>query len=198
MSSSEGWLAKGLGEALANTFMVGGAAAIVTVTASLFLVYGTRLSGRQGPQVLLPITTIGYAAPGAVLALGLLIPLAAFDNALADGILGITGWDPGLLLTGGVVALVYAYSVRFFAIGQGAGGRGRRACRAEPAHGGQDSRPVRRRHASQGLFAADPGIGGHGAPAGIRGFGEGTPGDAPASAVQFRHPCDAGARAGFA
>ncbi len=119
-SSSEGWLAPGLGAALANTFMVGGTAAVVTVTASLFLVYGTRLSGRQGPQMLLPITTIGYAAPGAVLALGLLIPLAAFDNALADGILGMTGWDPELLLTGGVVALVYAYSVRFFAIGQGA------------------------------------------------------------------------------
>ncbi|MXX90620.1 MAG: iron ABC transporter permease [Boseongicola sp. SB0665_bin_10] len=120
LSSSEGWLAPGLGAALANTFIVGGAAAVVTVTASLFLVYGTRLSGRQGPGMLLPITTIGYAAPGAVLALGLLIPLAAFDNALADGILGMTGWDPGLLLTGGVVALVYAYSVRFFAIGQGA------------------------------------------------------------------------------
>ena len=120
LSSPEEWLAPGLGAALASTFTVGGAAAVVTVAASLFLVYGTRLSGRQGPRMLLPVTMIGYAAPGAVLAMGLLIPLAAFDNALADGILRMTGRDPGLLLTGGVAALVYAYSVRFFAIGQGA------------------------------------------------------------------------------
>ncbi len=69
---------------------------------------------------MLPLTTIGYAAPGAVLALGLLIPLATFDNALADTILALTGSDPGLLITGGAAVLVYAYAVRFFAIAQGA------------------------------------------------------------------------------
>jgi iron(III) transport system permease protein len=114
------WFAPGLLEALANTLFVGGIAAVVTVIGATFMVYGVRLSGRTLPRLLLPLTTIGYAAPGAVLAVGLLIPLAAFDNALADALVSLTGWDPGLLLTGGSAVLIYAYSVRFFAIGQGA------------------------------------------------------------------------------
>ena len=114
------WFAPGLFEAFANTVLVGGIAAIVTVAGAIFMVYGVRLSGRALPRIVLPVTTIGYAAPGAVLAIGLLIPLAALDNAVADGILGLTGWDPGLILTGGTVVLIYAYAVRFFAIGQGA------------------------------------------------------------------------------
>ena len=120
LTRPERWLAPGLGEALSNTVLVGGAAALLTVGAALFLVYGVRLSGRSLPRLLLPVTTIGYAAPGAVLAVGLLIPLATFDNALADMVLAVTGYDPGLLLTGGAAVLVYAYAVRFFAIAQGA------------------------------------------------------------------------------
>ncbi len=114
------WFAPGLTEALTNTLMVGGIAAVVTVSAATFMVYGVRLSGRSLPRVLLPLTTIGYAAPGAVLAVGLLIPLATFDNVLADALLWLTNWDLGLLLTGGPAVLIYAYVVRFFAIGQGA------------------------------------------------------------------------------
>lgn len=112
--------AKGLVKALRNTLVVGGIAAGVTVTAGLFMVYGVRLSGRRLPQVLLPITTIGYAAPGAVLGVGILIPLAATDNAVADAIWSATGYDIGLVMTGSAFALVLAYSVRFFAIAQGA------------------------------------------------------------------------------
>ena len=116
----ERWLADGLTQAFANTVFVGVAAAILTVATAIFMVYGVRLSGRVLPRLLLPITTIGYAAPGAVLAIGLLIPLAAFDNKLADSVLAVTGWDPGLILTGGTTVLIIAYVVRFFAIGQGA------------------------------------------------------------------------------
>lgn len=114
------WSDPELWQAGVNTLTVGGLAALITVGAGIFLVYGVRLSGRRLPRLLLPVTTIGYAAPGAVLGVGILIPLAAVDNALADVVLGITGWDPGLLLTGSAFALVLAYSVRFFAIAQGA------------------------------------------------------------------------------
>lgn len=120
LTRPERWLAPGLGQALANTLFVGGAAALVTVIASLILVYGARLSRSELPKLLLPVTTIGYAAPGAVLAVGLLIPLAAFDNALADTVLAVTGSDPGLILTGGAAVIVYAYVVRFFGIAEGA------------------------------------------------------------------------------
>jgi len=113
------WVSPGLAQALANTLLVGGSAAALTVAAAVFLVYGVRLAGRTLPRLVLPITSLGYAAPGAVLAVGLLIPLAALDHRLADAILGLTGHDPGLLLTGTATAIVLAYVVRFFAIAQG-------------------------------------------------------------------------------
>ena len=116
----EAWLEPGLGQAALNTLLVGGVAAMVTVGAALFLVYGVRLAGRGLARIVLPVTTLGYAAPGAVLAVGILIPLAALDHRLADGVLAITGYDPGLMMTGTAAALVLAYAVRFFGIAQGA------------------------------------------------------------------------------
>jgi iron(III) transport system permease protein len=116
----ERWVSPGLSEAVISTVLVGGVAALVTVGAALFMTYGVRLSGRALPRQLLPLTMIGYAVPGAVLAVGLLIPLSTLDNSVADAILALTGYDPGLMLTGGILILIYAYAVRFFALGQGA------------------------------------------------------------------------------
>ena len=114
------WGSPDLGQALINTLVVGGSAAGLTVLAALFMVYGVRLGRSRLPRYFLPLTTIGYAAPGAVLAVGILIPLAALDHRLADLIQWLTGRDPGLILTGSAAAIVLAYSVRFFALAQGA------------------------------------------------------------------------------
>ncbi|MCC7321932.1 MAG: iron ABC transporter permease [Rubellimicrobium sp.] len=113
------WVAPGLLAALWHSLSVGAVASGVTVALGLFMVYGVRLSGRRLPVLLLPVTAIGYAAPGAVLGIGILIPLAAFDHRVADLILAVTGRDPGLILTGSAGALVIACVVRFFAIAQG-------------------------------------------------------------------------------
>ena len=114
------WLAPGLARAALNTLLVGGIAALLTVTAALFLVHGVRLAGRPVARLVLPLTALGYAAPGAVLAVGILIPLAALDHRMADAVLAVTGHDPGLLLTGTAAALVLAYAVRFFGVAQNA------------------------------------------------------------------------------
>ncbi len=114
------WGERALGAALGNTLMVCGAAAVVTVLAALFLVYGVRLTGRRLPRLILPFTTLGYAAPGAVLGIGVLIPMAALDHGLADLVQALTDVDIGLVLTGTGFAIIFAYSVRFFAIAQGA------------------------------------------------------------------------------
>lgn len=121
LSSPSVWAKAGLVQAALNTALVGGTAAVLTVMAAVILVFGIRMS-RSGQimQMLLPITSLGYAAPGAVLALGLLIPLAAFDQTLADAVLALTGHDPGLLITGTSAAIVLAYALRFFGIAQGA------------------------------------------------------------------------------
>lgn len=120
LDKPETWFSAGLGRAFLNTLTVGGGAAVLTVAGAVFMVYGVRLTGRRLPKVVLPVTTIGYAAPGAVLAVGILIPVAALDHRIADFVLALTGHDPGLLLTGSAAAIVLAYFVRFFAIAQGA------------------------------------------------------------------------------
>lgn len=116
----QGWVTPGLTRALMHTLSLGAAAAMLCVTMALVMVYGVRLSGKALPRLLLPVTTVGYAAPGAVLAVGILFPLAALDHRMADTVLALTGSDPGLILTGTGFAIVLAYIVRFFAIAQGA------------------------------------------------------------------------------
>jgi len=118
--SLDQWRDPALFEALWNTLRVCGIAAVVTVISGVLMVYGVRLSGRSLPRLLLPITTIGYAAPGAVLAVGILIPLAVLDHKLANVIEAASGSPTGLILTGSSFALILAYCVRFFAIAQGA------------------------------------------------------------------------------
>jgi len=59
---------------------------------------------------------MGYAVPGAVIAVGVLIPVTRLDNWLAGQWQAWFGENPGLLLTGGIAALVYAYLVRFMAV----------------------------------------------------------------------------------
>jgi iron(III) transport system permease protein len=59
---------------------------------------------------------LGYAAPGSVIAVGVLIPVTRLDAWLASAIESSFGVRPGLLLTGGIAALVYAYLVRFLSI----------------------------------------------------------------------------------
>jgi iron(III) transport system permease protein len=44
------------------------------------------------------------------------VPLGRLDNLLADWIQGAFGVDVGLVFTGTIVALVYAYLVRFLAV----------------------------------------------------------------------------------
>ena len=191
----EVWLVPGLGRALWNTLTVAGVAAAVTVAAALFLVYGVRLSGRALPRRLMPLAMLGYAAPGAVLALGFLIPLAALDHRVADGVLALTGHDPGLMLTGTAAALVLAYAVRFFAVAQGA---------TDSAFGRvSPSLPMAARSLGRGaggavvgLSADDAGIGGGGAAGGVRRLRQGTARDAAVAAVQLQHACHAGVRTG--
>src|SRR5690606_38107368 len=62
------------------------------------------------------LVSLGYAVPGAVIAVGVLTPLGRLDNALAAAIEALTGAQPGLLLTGTFAALVFAYLVRLLAV----------------------------------------------------------------------------------
>ena len=102
-----------------TSIWVGLVAALVTVGAAIVLIFSIRSSRSDTPKLLAPVATIGYAAPGAVLAVGILIPLAFFDRNLADIVEALTGVDIGLVLTGTATAVIFALSVRFFALAFG-------------------------------------------------------------------------------
>jgi iron(III) transport system permease protein len=114
------WSDTGLWRAAAHSLALGGASAGLVVTLATVMVLGLQKTPAAWKKSLLTLTTVGYAFPGAVLGLGILIPLATFDNWLADLVFATFRRDPGLLLTGSAGALIVAYCVRFFAIGVGA------------------------------------------------------------------------------
>ena len=80
---------EGLIEATFNTVFTGTIAATFTVVLSIFMVFGMKSVKGRLPKVTMPVTTIGYAVPGAVLGVGILIPLAVLDNALALSLIHI-------------------------------------------------------------------------------------------------------------
>ncbi|XHX78854.1 MAG: ABC transporter permease [Stenomitos frigidus ULC029] len=92
--------------------------AAIAVLLSIVLAYGQRLrpTNRWATQV----ATLGYAVPGAVIAVGVLVPLGQFDNAVDAWSRSTFGVSTGLLLSGTIAALVFAYLVRFLAVGFGA------------------------------------------------------------------------------
>lgn len=101
---------------LVNTVWLGAVAALLAVATALLLGYAGRLSKHRAVDAAIRLAGLGYAIPGAVIAVGILLPLAALDNLIADWLRERFDVRVGLLLTGSVVALLYAYLVRFLAI----------------------------------------------------------------------------------
>ncbi|UVW29278.1 iron ABC transporter permease [Massilia sp. H6] len=99
-----------------NSFVLALGTAVAAVAISLLLAYAVRASRHLLPRVVTRIVGLGYALPGSVIAVGVLIPVTRLDTWLGVAIAELTGRHPGLLLTGGIAALVYAYLVRFLTV----------------------------------------------------------------------------------
>ncbi|HIK45758.1 MAG TPA: iron ABC transporter permease [Leptolyngbyaceae cyanobacterium M65_K2018_010] len=103
-----------------NSLVLALLSALLALVLALVLAYGLRLN----PTPLLGLgvqgANLGYAVPGAVIAVGTLIPLARLDNAIDAWMRQTLGFSTGLLLSGTIVALVFAYLVRFLAVAFGA------------------------------------------------------------------------------
>jgi iron(III) transport system permease protein len=99
-----------------NSLTVSGIAAVLAVVLALVLSYSVRLGTSGLPWAMNRLVGLGYAVPGVVIAVGILIPVARLDHWLADRIQASFAFDPGLLLTGGIGALIYAYLVRYSAV----------------------------------------------------------------------------------
>lgn len=104
-----------LGFAL-NSFMLSGLAALLLVSLGLLLAYAQRLAPGRLLSWLGQFATMGYAVPGSVIAIGILLPLASLDHTLNTWMQRLFGHAPGLLLSGTLLALLYAYVVRFMAV----------------------------------------------------------------------------------
>ena len=100
-----------------NSMMLAVWAAVIAALAGIVLAYGVRLSPRRTMRGLAEFATIGYAIPGAVLAVGIMVPLGKFDNTIDAMSRAMFGLPLGLLISGTAVGLVIGYVVRFLALG---------------------------------------------------------------------------------
>ncbi|MCH9808691.1 MAG: iron ABC transporter permease [Alphaproteobacteria bacterium] len=102
-----------------NSFMLSAVVAVVAIVLALTLGYAKRVAPNGFIRPAVRVAGLGYAVPGTVLALGLLIPLAGLDNAVDSMMRATFGISTGLILSGSIFALVIAYSIRFLAVGLG-------------------------------------------------------------------------------
>jgi iron(III) transport system permease protein len=101
---------------LFNTLSLAGAAAVIVSLGALVLAFARKerpkgIAARAGA-----FAALGYAVPGSVIAVGVLAPFAAFDNGLANLSQRVFGFSPGLVLTGGIAALLVAYTALYIAV----------------------------------------------------------------------------------
>ena len=94
-------------------------AAALAVVIGLFMAYGVRLRNEKFLKVLVRVASLGYAVPGSVLAVGILVTLGGLDNGVDAFMRDTFGISTGLLLSGTLVAVTYGFLVRFLALSFG-------------------------------------------------------------------------------
>ena len=177
-----------LGEAALSTLLLALAAAAIAVTTSTLVAYGLRVAPSRLGTAAARLATVGYAVPGAVIAVAIYLPLVWLDRWLVAVFAGWFGVEIGLLFTGTVLGLLGAYVVRFHA--QAFFAVEARMGRIPPEPGRRRPRPGRRPRpdADRGAPAAAVAGGGHGRAAG-RGRGDQrAAGDRAAAPARPRHP----------
>ncbi|WP_082560946.1 ABC transporter permease [Devosia sp. Root685] len=105
--------------ATVNTVSVSAIATIAILCIGFAVAYAARLYATSWAGATMRLASLGYAVPGTVLAIGILVPVAAVDRTLGSIWHAWTGLPGGLLLLGSGAALVYAYAARFLAISIG-------------------------------------------------------------------------------
>ena len=99
-----------------NSVSLASGAALVAVALAVLLSYGARLNASRWVRGANRVASMGYAIPGSVVALGIMIPLAWLDQRLNLFLRDNYGFMVGLIFTGTAFVLIYAYAVRFLAV----------------------------------------------------------------------------------
>lgn len=105
--------------AMTNSLFLAGLATIFTVLIGCFFAYLTNALSTPLWDFVIRLATLGYAIPGVILAIGILIPLASFDNAVDKIMQSAFDIKTGLLLSGTTFAIIYAYCIRFLPMAYG-------------------------------------------------------------------------------
>ena len=116
MASLDQEIARGLFGYARNSVWAAGLAAVIATALASVLAYAQRKSRSSLTKASIRLATLGYALPGALLAVGLLGPLGGFDRVLTRMMHEHLGWTGGLVLTGSIAVLVYACVVRFLTV----------------------------------------------------------------------------------
>lgn len=99
-----------------NTIFVASLAGVFALAVSLVMAYGLRLNPNLLTRTSTRIGSMGYAIPGSVIAVGILIPFGWIDNSIDSWFRENLGVSTGLILSGTIFALIFAYVVRFLAV----------------------------------------------------------------------------------
>jgi len=104
-----------------NTLILATLTALLAITLSLAIAYGLRQTATTNQRLIRLVSrfvTLGYAMPGAVIAVGVLTLINPIDAPITDFADQYLGWSSsGYLLTGTIMAMVYGYTVRFVSLG---------------------------------------------------------------------------------
>lgn len=99
-----------------NSLGLAAGAALLALALALLLGYGRRLLPTRLVRAAVRTAGMGYAVPGTVIAVGVMIPFAWIDNSVDSWMRATFGVSTGLLLSGSLMALIFAYLVRFLAV----------------------------------------------------------------------------------
>ena len=100
---------------MGNSVTVSGVAAVLTVIGAILIGFRARVRPGRRSRLMVIGAGLGYAVPGGVIAVGLMVPLAALDNAIDAVMEARFGINTGLLITGSIWLMVLAYMARFMA-----------------------------------------------------------------------------------
>jgi iron(III) transport system permease protein len=109
-------LPRDFGQALGSSVWLAGVSAACTTVIAVILAYAGRLRRSRLVGLAARFSSLGYALPGSVIAVGVLLPMGWLDRVLAVALRTGLGAEAGLFLTGSAVGLVFAYLVRFLAV----------------------------------------------------------------------------------
>ena len=101
---------------LFNTLSLAGITALIAALMATFVAYSKRITPSIVTKSSTDISTMGYAIPGTIIAVGTLVPLAWVDNQIDDWFRNNMNISTGLILSGTIFALIIAYLVRFLAV----------------------------------------------------------------------------------